>query len=240
MNILHVDDSPEICELYADMFSADSHTVKSVNDGKEGLELVIKNNYDLILLDLCMPKFSGFDFLRELKSKRPSELKKVVVVSVLGFNETQAKELLKFGIHSIEEKPSSIQKLEIIQKNMSLNSKKVLLIDDNVEITGLLSKFLKAKGYENVITNNPLEGLEKIENEKFDYIFLDIHMPELSGFDIIKELETKNILKDQKIVIFSAHDFKAGEVTELLKKEGVEGYLKKPIQLNALLATITK
>jgi len=240
MNILHIDDSPEICELYADMFSTDNHKVKSVNDGKEGLELVNKNNYDLILLDLCMPQFSGFDFLRELKNRRPSELKKVVVTSVLEFNETQVKELLNFGIHSVEEKPSSIQKLEIIQKNLSLNSKKVLLIDDNFEITGLLSKFLKAKGYDNVITNNPLEGLKKIENEKFDYIFLDIHMPEFSGFDIIQTLETKNILKDQKIVIFSAHDFNPGEVTKLLKKDGIKGYLKKPIQLNALLATISK
>lgn len=240
MNILHVDDSPEICELYADMFSADDHTVKSVNDGKEGLELAKQNNYDLILLDLCMPKFSGFDFLRELKIQKPSELKKVVVVSVLGFNETHVQELLDFGIHSVEEKPSSIKKLENIQKNMAVNSKKVLLVDDNVEITGLLSKFLKAKGFDYEITNNPLDGLEKIENEKFDYIFLDIHMPELSGFDIIQTLETKNILKDQKIVIFSAHDFNSGEVTELLKKDGIEGYLKKPIQLNALLATITK
>ncbi len=239
MNILHVDDSPEICELYSDMFSADNNTVRSVNDGKDGLELAIQNNYDLILLDLCMPKFSGFDFLRELKIQRPSELKKVVVVSVLDFNETQVEELLKFGIHSVEEKPSSIQKLEIIQKNMTLDSKRVLLVDDNPDITGLLSKFLKAKGYDNEITNNPLEVMEKIENKKYDYIFLDIHMPELSGFDIIQTLETKNLLKDQKIVIFSAHDFNPREVTELLKKEGIEGYLKKPIQLNALLETIT-
>lgn len=240
MNILHIDDSPEICALYSDMFSTDNHIVKSVNDGRQGLELVNQNNYDLILLDLCMPQFSGFDFLRELKIQRPSELKKVVVVSVLEFNESQVEELLEFGIHSVEEKPSSIKKLEIIQKNLSLNSKKVLLIDDNIEITGLLSKFLKAKGYDNEITNNPLDGLEKIKNEKYDYIFLDIHMPELSGFDIIKNLESEDILKDQKIIIFSAHDFKAAEIKELLKKEGIKGYLKKPIQLKALLATITE
>ena len=91
-----------------------------------------------------------------------------------------------------------------------------------------------------MITNNPLKKIKKIENEKFDYIFLDIHMPEFSGFDIIQTLETKNILKDQKIVIFSAHDFNPGEVTKLLKKDGIKGYLKKPIQLNALLATISK
>ena len=117
---------------------------------------------------------------------------------------------------------------------------KVLLVDDNTNITDLLSKFLKAKGYENVVANDPREGLELIKNEKYDVVFLDIHMPEISGLDIIQALEYDNILKDQKIVIFSAHDFKPLEVKELLKKEGIEGNLKKPIQLNELLTVMVR
>ena len=115
---------------------------------------------------------------------------------------------------------------------------KVLLVDDNPDITSLLSKFLKSKDYENVIANDPREGLERIKNEKYEFVFLDIHMPELSGLDIIHKLEAENILKDQKIVIFSAHDFKAEEVKDLLKKEGIQGHLKKPIQLNELLTVM--
>jgi len=120
VKVLHIDDSQEICELYSDMFTVDNHSIRSTNDGKEGLELVLKNDYDLILLDMCMPKYSGMDFLRDLKKQRPSELKKVVVVSVLKFSPTQMKELLKLGIHSVEEKPTDIQKLEIIKKNVWL------------------------------------------------------------------------------------------------------------------------
>ena len=120
MKILHIDDSKEICDLYSDMFTADNHTIQSVMDGKEGLNLVVKNNYDLILLDMCMPKYNGVSFLRDLKKQRPSMLKKVVIVSVLKFSQNQIKELLKFGIHSVEEKPSDIQQLETIQKNMLL------------------------------------------------------------------------------------------------------------------------
>ena len=79
---------------------------------------------------------------------------------------------------------------------------KVLLVDDNPDITGLLSKFLKAKGYENIVTNDPKDGLDRIKNEKYDIVFLDIHMPEFSGLDIIQALEAEQILKDQKIIIF--------------------------------------
>jgi len=117
---------------------------------------------------------------------------------------------------------------------------KVLLVDDNPDITDLLSKFLKAKGYENVVTNDPRDGLNRIKNEKYDVIFLDIHMPEFSGLDIIQSLETEKILKDQKIVIFSAHNFTSSEIKELLMKDGIEACLKKPIQLNELLTVMVR
>jgi len=122
MRVLHVDDSPEICQLYADMLASGNNTVKSVNDGREGLELVLKNDYDLILLDVCMPKYSGINFIHDLKAKRPSEMKKIVIISVLQLREGHKKELLKLGIHSVEEKPATIQKLEVIKKDLQLRN----------------------------------------------------------------------------------------------------------------------
>ena len=116
---------------------------------------------------------------------------------------------------------------------------KTLLVDDNSDITDLLSKFLTSKGHDNIVTNDSRDGLERILKESYDVIFLDIHMPELSGLDIIRTLESKNMLKDQKIVIFSAHNFTEPEIQDLLDKEGIVAHLKKPIHLNALLTAMT-
>jgi len=55
-----------------------------------------------------------------IKNKRSSELKKVVVVSVLKFMEIEVKELLKFGIHSVESKPSNFQTIMDLQRNILL------------------------------------------------------------------------------------------------------------------------
>ena len=118
-------------------------------------------------------------------------------------------------------------------------SVKVLIVDDNLDITDLLSKFLTAKGFENVVTNDPRDGLECIKKEKFDTILLDISMPEFSGLDIIRALETENILKDQRIIIFSANAFAEKEINELLMKDGIQGHIKKPIELSRLLTAIT-
>jgi len=115
----------------------------------------------------------------------------------------------------------------------------VLVVDDNKEITFLLSTFLKAKGFDITVTNDPKDGLERIKEGGHEVVLLDISMPEFSGIDIIQTLEKEKILKNQKILIFSAVAFTNSQINDLLKKEGIHGCLKKPLQLNELLTAIT-
>jgi len=116
---------------------------------------------------------------------------------------------------------------------------KILLIDDNEDITTMLSKFFDSNGFETVVTNDPMEGLRLIQQEQFDVILLDMSMPEFSGSDIIKILATDQILKDQNIFIFSANVYGDNQVKDLLRRDGINGCLKKPIQLSEILAAIT-
>ena len=116
---------------------------------------------------------------------------------------------------------------------------KILLIDDNKDITTMLSKFFDSNGFETVVTNDPMEGLRLIQQEQFDVILLDISMPGFSGSDIIKILATNEILKDQNIFIFSANLYGDNQVKDLLRRDGINGCLKKPIQLSEILTAIT-
>jgi DNA-binding response OmpR family regulator len=118
MKVLHMDDSSDLRNLYQDMFKNDNHSITSISDGREGLELIKKETYDLILLDILMPEYSGMDFLQDLKNEKPSELKKVVVVSALKLEQSQIKQLLEFGIHSVEGKPHNLRSIINMQKNM--------------------------------------------------------------------------------------------------------------------------
>ena len=111
MRILHIEDDPEISQVFADILATKNHDFDSTSDGKDGLELAVYKDYDLILLDMCMPKYGGFDFLLDLKHRRPSELSKVVVVSALEMNSIQEQELLDLGIRSILRKPISLDSL---------------------------------------------------------------------------------------------------------------------------------
>ena len=111
MRILHIEDVTEISQVFADILATKNYDFDSISDGKAGLELAVNKDYDLILLDMCMPKYSGVDFLLDLKSRRPSELSKVVIVSALEMSPFQEQELLNLGIKSILRKPISVQAL---------------------------------------------------------------------------------------------------------------------------------
>ena len=111
MKILHIEDVPEISQIFGDILSTKNYDFDSVSDGRAGLELAVYKDYDLILLDMCMPKYSGVDFLLDLKHRRPTELSKVVIVSALEMGPTQEQELINLGIRSVLRKPISVQVL---------------------------------------------------------------------------------------------------------------------------------
>jgi len=84
-----------------------------------------------------------------------------------------------------------------------------------------------------------MEGLQLIQQEFYDVILLDISMPEFNGLNIIKILATNEILKYQNIFIFSGYDYGENQIKDLLSRDGVNGFLKKPMELDELLTTIT-
>ncbi len=119
-HILVIDDEQEFLTCAQDLLIGWEYEIDTAQTGYEALQRISLYQYDLILLDVCMPKYSGINFIHDLKAKRPSEIKKVIIVSLLELRESHKNEFLKLGIHSVEEKPSTIQRLEIIQKNILL------------------------------------------------------------------------------------------------------------------------
>ena len=115
---------------------------------------------------------------------------------------------------------------------------KILIVDDNKTITEMLSKYLHVKGFDCVTTNDGLNGLNLIKKEKFHTIFLDMAMPDFGGRDVIAALEKENLLKNQRIIIFTASSITNEEIQDFLAKDGIDSCLRKPVQLSELITTI--
>ena len=114
---------------------------------------------------------------------------------------------------------------------------KILFIDDNVEITELISKFLRLKNYDVTTANDGKNGTLLLLNQKFDVILLDISMPGFSGFDVIDSLVEHGRIKDQKIILLTAVNLSQEEIDGLLEL-GVSASLFKPVEMDVLIKTI--
>jgi two-component system, OmpR family, response regulator len=115
----------------------------------------------------------------------------------------------------------------------------VLLIDDNNEITEMISFFLSTMDIACDVENNGVKSLEKIKDHKYDVILLDLTMPVFSGYDVFDYLKKNDLLKKNNVVIFTA-SFILEEKIEQMLKEGVKEILRKPISINSIIETINK
>jgi two-component system OmpR family response regulator len=111
---------------------------------------------------------------------------------------------------------------------------KILIIDDNKDITKVFSKYMTIKGHSCSVVNDGRSGLNLIENKTFDVVILDLAMPEFSGSDIIDALCKSGKIKNQNIITLTA-SLISDEIESTLKSKGVRLCLKKPIDPDVLL-----
>jgi len=114
----------------------------------------------------------------------------------------------------------------------------ILIIDDNQQITLLLSKILVTKGHDVISSNSFEDGLEKLQEGNFDVILADAPMPGYEKLNVINEFEKKDILKSQKIILFTGLEISNSIVTEL-KMKGLYSYLKKPLDVEKLIQELS-
>ena len=116
---------------------------------------------------------------------------------------------------------------------------RILVVEDNDEISEAMSFYCSAKQeIECNVTNNGQEGLERIRNDKFDLILLDIAMPDFSGWDVLQSLKKDGVIESKNIVIFTASSDQ--NLFNELKNAGIKEIFKKPFSLDQLTALIEK
>lgn len=115
-----------------------------------------------------------------------------------------------------------------------VNDKKILIIEDNIINSNLLKLMIEKsfKGNINVI-NNSIKALDEIKNNNYyDIIFLDIRMPKVSGYDILKEINKQNPKLIHNVYIITA--LLSEEINDKLNSYKLAGIISKPIQMEKL------
>ena len=115
-----------------------------------------------------------------------------------------------------------------------MSAKKLLLIDDDLELTELLKEYLTPQGYEIDVAQDGEVGLSlAISNKRYDLILLDVMLPKLDGFKVLRKLRTSHLTP---VLMLTA---KGDDYDKIIVLEmGADDYLAKPFNHRELSARI--
>ena len=115
---------------------------------------------------------------------------------------------------------------------------RVLIIDDDPDMVMVLGLLMKVNGITALTATAGVEGLEEARADKPDVILLDIMMPNMDGYEVIKELRSDESTKGIPVIFVTARmDAESRERAESL---GADGYLTKPYERNSLMEVIRR
>ena len=116
--ILIVEDYPETLSMLLTFLESEGYTVKAAESGEEALRLVSEQNFDIILLDIMLPRVDGFEVSRRIKSD--SKTKDIPIIAITAFDVRNIKDkCYEAGINEIFLKPLDLPGLlEIIKKHV--------------------------------------------------------------------------------------------------------------------------
>ncbi len=105
MKILGIDDNEDLLELCETFLNSVGHEFTAIDNGREGLQAIRDEKFDVVLLDLSMPDFSGADVIDALVKDGIMNKQKVVIFTAASPTKEEIEVFLEKGAHSILKKP---------------------------------------------------------------------------------------------------------------------------------------
>ena len=118
--------------------------------------------------------------------------------------------------------------------------KRILYIEDKIEMISLTRIFLRQKGFEVLGALGGEQGLETIKREKPDLVLLDLVMPGMSGWEVCQEMQADDIMAQIPVIIVSASGRELQLQSKWQSMNSVVDYIAKPFAPRALVESIKR
>ncbi|MEI9944313.1 MAG: response regulator [Chitinophagaceae bacterium] len=231
----------------------------SAYSGKEAHEMMSKENFDCVIVDLGLPDMTGFDLLEKIKADPKLNKVPIIVYTGKDLSKEENARLLKFAntvvlktadsqerlldetmlfLHRVESKLPK-EKQNIIRKlhktDEVLKNKKVLVVDDDIRNIYSLTNALEEEGMTCLTAENGKLALNALkENPGIEIVLMDVMMPEMDGYEATKEIRGMNKFNKLPIIALTAKAMKGDR--EKCLNAGMSDYISKPVNIEQLLS----
>jgi CheY-like chemotaxis protein len=231
-----VDDDPSVRSLLAKTLEKEGYRVISAGNGVEALALARAHRPQAITLDVLMPQMDGWGTLKELKAD--AGLRDIPVIMVTVLNERGM--AIPLGAADFVTKPVDRQRLATILREhcASPGSTSILVVEDDLPTREALCRTLVSMGYAAHAAVNGRSGLDWLAGHPAPgLILLDLMMPEMDGFEFLRELRQRPAFADVPVIVVTAKELSAEDV-RILSGQTERIIAKDPAYLTELAAAV--
>jgi CheY-like chemotaxis protein/two-component sensor histidine kinase len=193
-----------------------------VNSGEQTLQIANKETFLAILMDIYLPDSNGLELLQEIRKIPNTKKTPVIICSV----EAEQQKAFLMGAVEYFVKPINYKYLvEVLTHYRLRKDSNILIVDDDVPTLNLLKDSIQQAGFNAIAESHSSLVMGKIENINLDLAVIDLEMPEINGFDLIRMIKSKPAFVNLPIIIYTGkenidEDLKMidGLFVDLLKK----------------------
>jgi CheY-like chemotaxis protein len=259
LRILAVDDDPDIQDYFREIMQRFKIHCDIAGNGEEALaHLRANGSYDIYFIDWKMPGMDGIELSRRIKGETPLQDKSVVIMISATEWSTIEKDARSAGVSKFIPKPLFASALmDMINECLGSQAKATeadtpildgcfkgrrILLAEDIEINReIVISLLEPTLIEVECAENGLEAVEKFRAapEKYEMIFMDVHMPEMDGYEATRQIRAFEAVSPRKqvpIVAMTANVFR--QDVERCLEAGMNDHVGKPLDFSEVLAKL--
>jgi HAMP domain-containing protein/CheY-like chemotaxis protein/signal transduction histidine kinase len=215
--LLVVEDDPHYAKVLLSLARDQGFKVIMAKSGAEALRLARQHKPTAISLDVFLPDMLGWTVLSELKR---DPLTRHIPVQVLTVEEERQYGLER-GAFAFMNKPLTTDGLEEalqrIKHFVAPRIRQLLVVEDDPAEQLSIGELLRSDDIEITAATTGREALERMRARSFDCVVLDLKLPDISGFELLEEVQQDAQLRDTPIVVFTGRELSEEEAGELRK-----------------------
>lgn len=259
--ILLVEDDERQRESVMHLISDADIEITAVALGEEALELLRKNIYDCMIIDLKLPDIQGNELLERMEHEELCSFPPVIVYTGRNLSREEEADLMKYSrsiiikgarsperlldevtlfLHKVESELSTERQgmlKEVRSRERVFEGRKILLVDDDVRNIFALTNALEQKGVVVEIGRNGFEAISKLNSvSDIDLVLMDVMMPGMDGLEATRQIRQDGRFNKLPIIAITAKAMKNDQ--EECLHAGASDYLAKPIDLDRLYSLL--
>ncbi len=201
--VLVIEDDYATSKLLSNYLNKWGYDPSIVNSAEQALKSINKENYLAILMDIVLPDANGFELLKQIRENKNTKNTPVIVCSV----EAEQQKAFLMGAVEYFVKPIKYKYLVEVLGSYRLKKDSVILaVDDDVPTLNLMKEAIIQAGYKCIAESKSPKVYNMIEDKEIDIAIIDLDMPELNGFDLIKQIKSNPKFAKLPIIIYTGKE----------------------------------